>query len=178
MRCSLNRLLDNGVNLRNVDNIAVADIQKVKVLQMAGRARVANPAQRKTLYIKRHNKKSLDAQIESLEIRKKGYHEFDMAYGSPKNWEQPRGLDRYLFLDKYYQQSVEDWMNAKHWFGISREDYNCYINEIARSLMERRLRQYEIIYNEMDAEDSVGQQYLEHQFSWFGKRYSPDNDTT
>ena len=171
-------VLDNGVNFRDIDNIVVADTQKAKVLQMAGRARVANSAQRKTLYIKRHNKKSLNSQIESLEIRKEGYHEYDMAYGVPRNWEQPRGLDRYFFLDKYYQQSAENWQNAKHWFGISREDYKCYINEIARSLMERRLRQYENIYNEMDAEDSVGQQYLEHQFSWFGKRYSPDDDIT
>lgn len=100
----------------------------------------------------------------------------------------------YGFFDKYYGGNEMDWREAKHWFGkpISSESATkLYLNEIARSLMERLIPQYQCVLDEMIAEGSkrdntqdskcvshIGQKYLEYQLSWFGKRYCVDDDIT
>lgn len=64
-----------------------------------------------------------------------------------------------------------------------------YLNEIAKSLLDRRTRQYQLILDEMIEESPqagmeqqekkrVGQKYLEYQLSWFGKVYCVDDDIT
>ena len=46
-------VLDNGVNLTGINNIVVSDMERVKCLQMLGRARVSDADDRKTLYVQR-----------------------------------------------------------------------------------------------------------------------------
>ena len=67
-----------------------------------------------------------------------------------------------------------------------------YLNKIAKSLLDRILPRYQVILDEMLEESSqeedklqnqegmkhIGQKYLEHQLSWFGKTYCLDNDIT
>lgn len=187
-------VLDNGVNLSGIKNIVISDMSKVKCLQMAGRARVSDPADRKTLYIKRFRISEVNAKINALERQKDAYHSYDMTYG------EGRGADKngkYHFFNKFYNGKSEDWLNAEHWFGRRRDDEcdianpELYINEIAKSLLDRRIQQYKSILEEMTDEASAlnetqvqggathtGQLYLEHQLSWFGKMYRVDDDVT
>ena len=115
-------VLDNGVNLEDIDNIVVSDISKTKCLQMVGRARVSGPNDRKTLYIKRFGGYEVDKRIRNFDRQKSAYHSYNLAYGESHNLTQPRGNSEWRFLKKYYDGSVRDWGDAKHWFGRARKD--------------------------------------------------------
>lgn len=184
-------VLDNGINLWDVDNIVVSDMEKIKCLQMAGRSRIKDKNDRKTLFIKRFDKNYVGRRIEDFEEQRDAYHQYDLAYGNSATLSN--NVDGYKFMEKYYNHNSRDWENAKHWFGRTViEPENLYLNEIARSLAERMVSKYKIIYNEMENEYNVaesissekerkrrvGQSYLEYQLSWFGKTYSLDDDVT
>lgn len=175
-------VLDNGVNLKSIDNIVVSDMEKVKCLQMVGRARVNGVDDYKTLYIKRFNESYVGKRIKGFEAQEDAYHHYRLAYseiGQPYS-----GFDTYYFLEKYYSGSDKDWKNAKHWFGRPmKEPINLYLNKIATSLLDGLIPQYRFILNEMMEESQkgkeyIGQKYLEYQLSWFGKTYCVDNDIT
>ena len=183
-------VLDNGINLTGIKNIVVSDMIKGKCLQMLGRARVSEANDHKTLYIKRFSADEVDKRIKSLMRQQDAYHKYDLAYDELGN-----AFSRdYGFFDKYYGGNEMDWREAKHWFGkpISSESATkLYLNEIARSLMERLIPQYQCVLDEMIAEGSkkdntqdskcvshIGQNYLEYQLSWFGKKYCEDDDIT
>lgn len=183
-------VLDNGINLTGIKNIVVSDMIKEKCLQMVGRARVSEDNAHKSLYIKRFSADEVDKRIKNLMRQQDAYHKYDMAYDELGN-----AFSRdYGFFDKYYGGNEMDWREAKHWFGkpISSESATkLYLNEIARSLMERLIPQYQCVLDEMIAEGSkrdntqdskcvshIGQKYLEYQLSWFGKRYCVDDDIT
>ena len=65
-----------------------------------------------------------------------------------------------------------------------------YLNGIAKSLLDKLIPQYEFLKKEMrgeresgsigtvsqDGKYLVGQKYLEYQLSWFGKKYSVEDD--
>ena len=68
---------------------------------------------------------------------------------------------------------------------------NLGYNEIAKSMLEELIPQYQYILDEMSDEGSkdgnvqdskcishMGQKYLEYQLSWFGKKYCEDDDIT
>ena len=171
-------VLDNGINLNNIDHVVASGLDKVQILQMVGRARKTTENQRKTLYLKRPDKVHVERRIAHLEEQKEAYHKFNLAYGTPTNPLLSRGSSIYDFQMEYYHGSQEKWTNAIHWFGISKKDCELHWNEIARSMLEPRIRQYKFILEEMLKEDIPGQKYLEHQLSWFGKTYSRDNDIT
>lgn len=187
-------VLDNGINLKNIDNIVVSDMSKVKCLQMVGRARVSSADDRKTLYIKRFDSEYVERRIASFENQKAGYHDYDQAYGELPDLTKSRGTRAvYTFLNKYYDGNIWDWENAKCWFGRSMDrDTKLYLNKIARSLVDRLVQQYELIRDEMIEEEAsadddvlcnecvgrIGQKYLEYQLSWFGKTYCVDDDIT
>ena len=186
-------VLDNGVNLRDIDNIVISDMAKVKCLQMVGRARVSNSDDQKNLYIRRFDSHYVEKRIWDLEKQKDAYHSYEIAYGELGNRLYPIGYSRFAFFEKYYNSDERDWRNAKRWFGISsKESPVLYLNEIAKSLLEKLIRQYQFILKDMEDENEqnevkglgiesgsrIGQRYLEHQLSWFGKRYCIDNDVT
>lgn len=175
-------VLDNGVNLTGIKNIVVSDMSKAKVLQMVGRARVNDSNDHKTVYLKRFDEKYVSKRLESLQNQQDAYHKYELAYGDLPHPSASRGYSEYQFLSKYYDGNVRDLENAKHWFGRSiKEPTKLYFNEIARSLMESQISQYKLISDEMQQEakqGKVGQKYLEHQLSWFGKIYSEDDDLT
>ncbi len=181
-------VLDNGINLTGIKNIVVSDMIKEKCLQMLGRARVSEANDHKTLYIKRFSADEVDKRIKSLMRQQDAYHKYDLAYDELGN-----AFSRdYGFFDKYYGGNEMDWREAKHWFGkpISESATKLYLNEIARSLVERLIPQYQCILDEMNGElkmceqkkqqegNCVGQKYLEYQLSWFGKKYCEDDDMT
>lgn len=176
-------VLDNGVNLTGIDNIVVSDMLKVKCLQMVGRARVKGDDQ-KTLYIKRFDEKYVKNRIYDVEKQKDAYHSYEMAYNGPDNGEPyGRVYYEYSFLNKYYNGDESDWKNAKHWFGRGRKSpTKLYLNEIARSLVNKLFLSYERILEEMQKTDEgqkvSGQKYLEYQLSWFGRKYNEENDIT
>ncbi len=173
-------VIDNGVNFRDVQNIVITDMNQTKCLQMVGRVRVdRNPVtkvalSRVTLYLKRHNEGYISRRLKAIGLQQDAYHAHDMASQST-NYELQ-------FLNKYYDDELEDWDNAKHWFGREKEHPNClYRNEIAFTLAEKYQRIYESILKEMSVTDKgvvTGQKYLEYQLSWFGKKYSKRNDIT
>lgn len=182
-------VLDNGVNLYDIDNIVVSDMLMVKCLQMVGRARVRDKNDSKTLYIKRPDIKYIQNRIYDLEKQKEAYHHFELAYGEVCGANYKSGRDEYNFLNKYYDGKEEDWRNAKHWFGRLTDKSNwVYYNPVAKSLMEKYLAQYNLIYREIEEEENAilnqkvgrlpGQKYLEYQLSWFGKQYCVDDDIT
>lgn len=184
-------VLDNGVNLTGISNIVVSDMAKVKCLQMLGRARVSNADDRKTLYMQRFNCAYVDKRLVSFETQKSAYLSYQLAYHEQLGYPlQARVGNEYAFLDKYYNGDDVDWKNAKHWFGRPMDKpTELYLNKIAKSLLDRRTQQYQAILDEMIAEgpqDSseqqekirVGQKYLEHQLSWFGRTYCEDDDIT
>lgn len=187
-------VLDNGVNLKNIDNIVVSNMSKVKCLQMAGRARVrvGDPTDRKTLYVKRFGAGEVEKQITALEQQKDAYHSYELAYGELRDSNQSRGQSEYRFLERYYNGNVKDWINAKYWFGRPVDSpTKLYLNEIAKFLLDSYNIRYKNIYDEMIGEaetldnsqlqegvNYAGQIYLEHQLSWFGKKYNRDDDVT
>lgn len=182
-------VLDNGINLTGIKNIVVSDMIKEKCLQMLGRARVSEANDHKTLYIKRFSADEVDKRIKNLMRQQDAYHKYDMAYDELGN-----AFSRdYGFFDKYYNGKETEWREAKHWFGrpISEPATKLYLNEIARSLVERLIPQYQFIYDEMKEEElnrdnaqesrrisHMGQKYLEYQLSWFGKEYCENDDIT
>lgn len=185
-------VLDNGVNLRNIDNIIVSDMSKVKCLQMLGRARIDGADDRKTLYIKRFDLKYVNRRIDALREQEDAYHSYELAYGEFRDPLQSRGTGVvYNFLNKYYDGNESDWTNAKHWFGRSLDKpTELYPNEIAKSLLNRIAPQYlsirEEIIDEMsqvgieqrEGKKYPGQKFLEYQLSWFGRVYCKDDDVT
>ena len=182
-------VLDNGVNLTGIKNIVVSDMSKVKCLQMVGRARKNNNDEHKTLYIKKFGIKEVEKRKASLERQKEAYHKYELIYG-----EESRCIEDYTeydFLNEYYNGKESDWRDAKHWFGRKyNKPTNLYLNEIAKSLVEKLIPQYQYIFDEMEEElkkgeqkkqqdgKCIGQKYLEYQLSWFGKKYCVENDIT
>lgn len=184
-------VLDNGVNLRDVDNIIVSNMSREACIQMVGRARVNGDNDRKNLYIRRFNKAYVRNRIYDLEKQEEAYHEFELAYGDPSEPYPSNKSDEYKFLKKYYDCEEKNWNNAKHWFGRMPENPNqVYPNVIAKSLTEKYLSRYRYIYQEMEQEQMEieaserrmrrlpGQKYLEYQLSWFDKQYCAENDIT
>ena len=89
-------VLDNGVNLKSIDNIVVSDMEKVKCLQMVGRARVNGVDDYKTLYIKRFNESYVGKRIKGFEAQEDAYHHYRLAYSEIA---QPySGFDTYYFM--------------------------------------------------------------------------------
>lgn len=173
-------VLDNGVNLTGIKNIVVSDMEKSKCLQMVGRSRKNNDDERKTLYMKRFCADEADRQIKNLMRQQDAYHSYELAYPEEDNVCR---MGVYKFFNKYYCGKEADWKDAKHWFGISFGETKWYLNEIAKSLVEKLVPQYQYILDEMEKEKNEcksleGQKYLEHQLSWFGKTYCIDNDVT
>ncbi len=185
-------VLDNGINLKGINNIVVSDMEKSKCLQMAGRARVCKVGEHKTLYIKRFSNGEVDKRITNLMKQQDAYHSYELAYGEYSNARVKGGYRGwgYQFLNKYYNGKVEDWEDAKHWFGrpFINATTELYLNEIAKSLVEKLIPQYQYIFDEMEEEKNeqqnqesekcMGQKYLEYQLSWFGKKYCVDDDIT
>lgn len=178
-------VIDNGVNFRDIDNIVISDISKVKCLQMVGRGRVGSKNDKITLYIKRFNGKYMENTIDYLRKQQDAYHDYDLAYNRAlDDSEKIRKYNYELeFLNKYYNAKPEDWKNAKHWFGRDKDiPTKLYPNEIAKSLVDKLVLRYEYILEEMRRTDEgqkvTGQRYLEYQLSWFGKKYDEENDIT
>lgn len=184
-------VLDNGVNLTGIDHIVVSDMSKDKCLQMVGRARKNRSNDSKTLYLKRFDKKYVADRICDLKEQRKAYHDFDLAYEDSNDLFCSRTYDKYRFLCKYYNGNETDWKNAKHWFGRSQEEPDqLFPNKIAKNLLQKYLTIYEYVCQEMEEELKKievsgqeikrlpGQKYLEHQLSWFGKKYCADDDQT
>lgn len=178
-------VLDNGVNLTGIKNIVVSDMEKCKCLQMVGRARRSKDDERKTLYMKRFCADEVDKRIKNLMRQQDAYHKYELAYDENGN---ACRTGVYQFFNKYYSGKEADWRDAKHWFGISYEETQWYLNEIAKSLVEKLIPKYQYIFDEMEeekneqqnqeSENRMGQKYLEYQLSWFGKKYCADNDIT
>lgn len=184
-------VLDNGVNLTGIDHIVVSDMSKSKCIQMVGRARKSGDNDSKTLYLKRFDKKYVADRIRDLKEQRKAYHDFDLAYGDLNDLFCSSNRDEYSFLCKYFHGNETDWKNAKHWFGRSQDEPDkLFLNEIARGLLEKHLSMFEFILQEMEEEEKEveasgqeikrlpGQKYLEHQLSWFEKKYCEDDDQT
>lgn len=181
-------VLDNGVNLGDIDNIVISDMSKVKSLQMVGRARAKKDGifERKILYIKRFDKKHVKGRLGGFYNQRKAYRDYGAAYIGPEDL-YPKSYNKYDFINKYYEGDKEDWENAKHWFGSTPEKPDeLYLNEIAQSLLDKFISQYEFIFNEMETESKSesggiyvpGQKYLDYQFSWFGEKYNTGTDIT
>lgn len=177
-------VLDNGVNLQNVDNIVVSDIDIVKCLQMAGRAR-SNKAE-KTRYIRRFDEKYISRRKDDYEKRQKAYHSFDLADIYSNVIDQKERYER-EFLSRYYDGDVREWEVAKSLFGREFENpKQLYKNGISQELVDSRVEMYGLILEEMEEEKQqetagnthVGQGYLEYQLFWFCKEYCEDNDLT
>ena len=164
-------VLDNGVNFRNIQNVVISDISKVKCLQMLGRAR-AEGDQRVTLYIKRFTEQETQRRLDRLYARKTAHHNFKTSRNGTEAW----------FTEKYFLNDQHDSGDPKHWIGTeknSNSHSNMHINEISNSLMDTLVPTYEAILTEMQSEDArnlPGQKYLEYQLSWFGHKYNPKND--
>lgn len=184
-------VLDNGVNLRDVDNIVVSNMSREECIQMVGRARVNGSTDHKNVYIRRFNKDYVKNRIYDLEKQEKAYHEFELAYGDSSEPHPSNKSAEYIFLKKYYDCEEKNWNNVKHWFGRMPENPNqIYPNVIAKSLAEKYLSRYRYIYQEMEQEQMEieaserrmrrlpGQKYLEYQLSWFDKQYCTENDIT
>lgn len=182
-------VLDNGVNLAGIKNIVVSDMEKSKCLQMVGRARKSEDkdGEHKNLYIKRFSNSEVDKRIKNLVKQQDAYYSYELAYDANGNACSP-GV--YKFFNKYYNGKEDDWKGAKHWFGISYTETKWRLNEIAKSLVEKLIPQYEYILDEMEEElkkgeqknqqdgNCIGQKYLEYQLAWFEKKYCEDDDIT
>lgn len=152
---------------------------------MVGRARRSKDDERKTLYMKRFCADEVDKRIKNLMRQQDAYHKYELAYDENGNT-CSKGV--YQFFNKYYSGKEEDWKDAKHWFGISYEETQWHLNEIAKYLVEKLIPKYQYIFDEMEeekneqqnqeSENRMGQKYLEYQLSWFGKKYCADNDIT
>ena len=108
-------VLDNGINLRNVDNIVVMEMDKVKCLQMVGRARVST-GKRKKLYLKQFGLKDVQVKLAQLEKIQLALTD----YGQLQKGTYPGGLQ--AFFDKYYLSREDSWHLARHLFQLSLQD--------------------------------------------------------
>ena len=174
-------VIDNGINFRGINNIVISDTSKVKCLQMVGRGRIDNMDDKITIYIKRFNEKYMENRISDLMKLQDAYHKYDLAYD--RNYEDKKYNYEEEFLNKYYNNKIEDWKIAKHLFARDKESpKRVYPNLIARSLLEKIVPKYRAILEEMRRTDEglkvTGQKYLEYQLSWFGKKYDEKNDLT
>ena len=183
-------VIDNGINLESINNIVVSDMEKSKCLQMVGRARVSDINGRKTLYMKRFCDGEVNKRIKNLMRQQDAYHSYELAYDKNAKAYDYKGHNSYGFVNKYYEGKDTDWEDAKHWFGrpFINATTKLYLNEIAKSLVEKLIPKYQYILNEMEeekneqqnqeSENRMGQKYLEYQLSWFGKKYCEDDDIT
>ena len=174
-------VIDNGINFRGINNIVISDTSKVKCLQMVGRGRIDNRDDKITIYIKRFNEKYMENRISDLMKLQDAYHKYDLAYD--RNYEDKKYNYEAEFLNKYYNNKIEDWKIAKRLFARDKErPTRVYPNLIARSLLEKFVPKYGAILEEMKKTDEglkvSGQKYLEYQLSWFGKKYNRANDIT
>jgi len=167
-------VIDNGVNFRNIQNIVISDISRVKCLQMVGRARVdIDNGERVTLYIKRFNKDDISSRIDSLRELQGCYHDF-------------KTLSSGNFIEKHILGGQKKRMRLEHWLGADKERIThsgeYLINEIADSLVKSLVPSYETILGdilqELQNDTTPGQKYLEHMLSWFGHVYDVDSDIT
>ncbi len=183
-------VLDNGVNLRNIDNIVVSNMSKVQVLQMVGRARVKRDEytgeylERKTLYIPRFGIREVSQRINDYTRQENCYHDLKLALDNVDMFDLRRGKN---FLIKYFLGDVKDILNTRHWF-MSKYNPVPHINEITRDMLDGLLPKYKAILAEMEDEErklalpdsasapEVGQKFLEYQLSWFGKKYCTEDD--
>ena len=172
-------VVDNGVNFRNIKNVVVSDISRVKCMQMLGRARVSD-GQRVTLYIKRLNAKFMQKRLDSFETQRDAYR----AHGLYDKDNDNNQI--YAFLEKYYGEGAItnnccNFKNASHWFGRDRRNPNkLYRNDIAHLMLGEMVPIYESIRDEMIETDTngivTGQKYLEYQLEWFGNEYDTKTD--
>lgn len=174
-------VIDNGINFRGINNIVISDDSKVKCLQMVGRGRVDNRNDKITLYIKRFNEKHMESRLSYLMKQQDAYYKYDLAYDRP--WENREYNYEAEFLNKFYNNKLDDWKNAKRLFARDRErPTRMSPNLIARSLVEKFVFRYEAILEEMKRTNEglkvSGQKYLEYQLSWFSKKYDVENDIT
>jgi len=183
-------VIDNGINLkdRNIKHVVVSDVSRVKCLQMLGRVRIGSEDDRITLYIKRFDEAQIKKRIEKLERQQDAYGKWDKAFQpAPGIGLYDRMIDyKNVFYENLYYN--KDW-KSDNWFRKPKKLYSIvcpngfpYPNEIARSLVDKLVREYESILAEMLATDEeqevTGQKYLEYQLSWFGKIYDRKNDIT
>lgn len=181
-------VVDNGVNFREVDNVVLSDISKIKCMQMLGRARLDNPKDRITLYLKRFDVEIINDRIGYLEKYRKAILDYSRYNtNSPDDESQKKINYEWIFLNRYYNNKPDDWNNAKHWFGRDLKiPTKLFPNTIMQSLVEESKLIYESILKEMAFSISkyelngqvAGQKYLEYQLSWFGKEFDVDNDIT
>lgn len=186
-------VLDNGINLKGIKNIVVSNMEKSKCLQMVGRARKSKGDEYRTLYVKRFYADEVDKRIKNLMKQQDAYHSYELVYDGNGNIRKEKDCSGYQFFNKYYNGKESDWRDAKHWFGTPFIEAitNLYLNEIAKSLVERLIPQYQYILDEMKEEEAkkdeqrqdqekgqIGQKYLEYQLSWFRKKYCEDDDIT
>ena len=173
-------VLDNGVNIWGVQNVVVSTMDKVKCLQMVGRARVKE-GERKTLYLKRFSISEVKSLLQDIQDRTELYLDFEDLYvnGSPqnqidflqKNLMNPNSVKAgYLFR----WESVRD---SSPYSSSDEPQGRLVKNEIAYNLTRDRKIALQQILAEMQGEDAsgltVGDKFLAHQFSWFGKEYDP-----
>ena len=171
-------VIDNGVNFRNIHNVVITDISKVKVLQMVGRARVdLEQGQRVTLYLKRPSEQEVKSRIDYMEKRKNCHHDFATSNAGTNAW----------FTEKYVLEDQDYAHKKKHWIGIEREkETKMFLNEIAVSQVAALIPHYKSILKEMKDEATesnegdglVGQGHLECMYGWFGKTYEKESDIT
>ena len=176
-------VIDNGVNLKDssLKNIVISDINKNKCLQMVGRKRVED-GETVNLYIMKFSEKYLEKLKLALEIQKEAYGLFNRAYDNSygtKNSEWEILNAKREFNEKFYNGSIFDFEDAKHWFYRDKEKPELvHPNDIAVSLVDETLiPRYEYILDKMKKTGS-GQEFLDHQLSWFGQCYVEENDIT
>ena len=170
-------VIDSGVNFRNINNVVISDISRVKCLQMLGRARVdLDKGDRITLYIKMHTPEELSSRINYLKKRQDAYHDFRTAKIDY------RGNFKQSFYQKYLLGGRKGFDKPEHWLGTDENDsHKMFINDIAVSLVDTLTLTYEAILKEMQDDrtsELPGQKYLEYQLSWFEEVYDEDNDIT
>ena len=112
-------VIDNGVSFRGINNIVVSDVSKVKCLQMVGRARVDDNDDKITLYIKRFNEDDMEKKIADLMNNQDAYRSYDLAYD--RGWDDKEYKYEAQFLNKYYNNKIEDWKIAKRLFTRDKE---------------------------------------------------------
>jgi len=166
-------VIDNGVNFRNIHNVVISELSYVKCKQMVGRARVdLKKGERVTLYIKRFTENEVSKRINYLQKRQDMHHDFNTSSCGSQKW----------FAEKHFLSSKNDSIRPEHWLATEKEyKTKYYINDIAVSLVNTLVLEYESILEEMqnDTDNELpGQKYLEQQLSWFGKTYDRKNDIT
>ena len=174
-------VLDNGVNIKYVNNIVVSDMDQVECLQQVGRARVVSEDEHKTLYLKQFTKQDVELRRKDIERRQAAYYRFDKAF----NREDFDPQQVSFFFDKQYQGNKADWELSKSLFRRKNNYQNILEpefedNEIARLLTKTKEAELKRISLDMESEEEagmeVGEAYLRYQASWFGKDELPSMD--